>query len=178
MQQVANPVRFTPGPRQRLRRLHRLVSTYYQVHAHLPGSAVPLTMQNLLAVILLPCGAPHPDAASCPDCVRLLAHTLDAIRAEPACAIWPAIAEAVGTIEAAQAGALPQEVPAESPIRRAGALLPELADYHATLHSPCVVCGSLLWYEIPARRFRCLICAPPAHFPVSLRASILETCTI
>ena len=140
---------------------------------------MPLALQNLLAVILLPCGgAPHPDEASCPDCVRLLAHTLDAIRAEAACAIWPAIAEAVGAIEAAQAGAIGAEVPTESPIRRAGALLSALADYHASLHSPCAACGSLLWYETTARRFRCLICAPPARFPASLRASILETCAV
>lgn len=173
----ANSTTTTPGPRERLRRLHRLVNTYYRVHAHLPGRPVmPLGLQNILAVILLPCGQPHPEEASCPDCSRLLSATLDAIRAESALVIWPAVAEALAQISQPPSGPRQPGAARQSAVSRAAALLPRLSAYHASLHRPCERCGSLLWWELPDRRFRCLLCAPPPRFSAELRASIVETC--
>lgn len=165
---------YLPGPRIHCRRLANLVVGYYQVHAHLPGApTMPLALENLLLAVQMPCTQPHPDEQTCPDCQRLLAELIAAVRAEAGLRLWPITRETIAQIEAG-----PPDAPAthgDSPTRRAIALLPRLASYRAVLHGPCARCGSRLWAEVPGS-YRCLICAPPLHFPDRLRVAIQTTC--
>ena len=166
---------YRPGPAVHCRRLARQVEGYYQVHAHLPGTpAMPLALENLLLAARMPCTQAHAEEARCPDCQRLLSELISATRAEEYLRIYPIIEETIAQIESGPPA--PISAGGDSPIRRATALLPRLASYHAVLHGPCARCGSQLWAEVPGG-YRCLICAPPLRFPVALRAAILAACS-
>lgn len=180
MPPVANPAvsqarPYSPGPRAHCRRLAHLAAHYYQVHAHLPQAApMPLALENLVVAAGLPCDQPHDEQAACPDCRRLLSELLSTIGEQAPLRIWPIIDETIGQIEA---GPVEPASPCAgtSPTRRAITLLPRLTSYRAVLHGPCERCGSQLWAEVPGG-YRCLLCAPPLHFPDALRAAIAATC--